>query len=353
MKMRFIILLLVGYCYLPSSFAADEPPAARVVTAAVTERVVSRSNHFSGIVNFVRVSGVSSEVGGVVEKAPQEAGTLVKKDALLARINTDFVKQDIRITRREMGEVDAQLNKQKSILKRRKALIANNATSQDAYDDAFYNVQALQRQLETFKAQIQRKELEISKSKIRAPFEGLVLETFVEQGEAIAPQTAVARVAAISDVEVSVSVAQSLLKFQQAGTKVSVTIDALERQLTGTIKRAAPMVDVRSKNIVINIAVPYTEGMLQNMGVSADLPVSDPQSLRLISRDAVVNFQGGDFIYTVVDAKASLLPINIVTRLGEFVGVDNANIVAGMPVVIDGNDRLRPDQSVEVIEASQ
>ena len=331
--------------------AADGPPPARVVTEAVVEQVVSRSDSFAGTINFVRVSGVSSEIGGVVEQAPLEAGQMVQKGVLLASVNTDFIQQDIRITRREMGEVEAQLSKQQSVLKRRKALMATNATSQDAFDDAFFSVQALERQLDTLKERIERKKLEIAKSTVRAPFSGLILETFVEQGEALAPQSAVARVAAISDIEVNVSIAQSLLKFQRAGTAVALRVGALDLNLQGTIKRIAPLVDVRSKNVTVKVSVPYTEGMLQNMSASVDLPVSTKQQLRVISRDAVVNFQGSDFVYTVADNKAALLPVNIVTRLGGTVAVDNANIVAGMPVVVDGNDRLRPDQAVEVIQA--
>jgi membrane fusion protein (multidrug efflux system) len=36
--------------------------------------------------------------------------------------------------------------------------------------------------------------------------------------------------------------------------------------------------------------------------------------------------------------------------VGEYLGVDAPYIVAGMPVVIDGNERLRPDQPVTVVE---
>ena len=70
----------------------------------------------------------------------------------------------------------------------------------------------------------------------------------------------------------------------------------------------------------------------------------------MIKRDALIKFQGKDFVYTVKDGKAAILPVNIVVYAGEFLGVDNPYIVAGMPVVVDGNDRLKPDQPVEIIE---
>ena len=62
----------------------------------------------------------------------------------------------------------------------------------------------------------------------------------------------------------------------------------------------------------------------------------------------VVKFQGKDFVYTVKEGKAAILPINIVTYLGSTVGADNPSLVPGMPVVTEGNERLRPDQAVVV-----
>jgi multidrug efflux pump subunit AcrA (membrane-fusion protein) len=71
-------------------------------------------------------------------------------------------------------------------------------------------------------------------------------------------------------------------------------------------------------------------------------------SLRLIPRDALVKFQGKDFAYTVKDHKAKILPLNIVTLTGKYIGVDNPYIQPGMPIVVEGNERLKPDQPVEI-----
>jgi hypothetical protein len=41
--------------------------------------------------------------------------------------------------------------------------------------------------------------------------------------------------------------------------------------------------------------------------------------------------------------------VNIVAFLGSKVAVDTPSIVPGLPVVIEGNERLRPDQAVQVV----
>ena len=86
------------------------------------------------------------------------------------------------------------------------------------------------------------------------------------------------------------------------------------------------------------------------MSASVHVPVSDQMKLRMIKRDALIRYQGKDLVYTIKEGKASVLPINIVVYDGEYLGVDNPYIVPGMPLVVDGNDRLKPNQEVEVID---
>jgi multidrug efflux pump subunit AcrA (membrane-fusion protein) len=70
--------------------------------------------------------------------------------------------------------------------------------------------------------------------------------------------------------------------------------------------------------------------------------------LSIIDRAALIKFQGKDFVYTIKEGKAAILPVNIVAFLGDKVGVDNPYIVPGMNLVVEGNERLRPDQPVVV-----
>ena len=86
------------------------------------------------------------------------------------------------------------------------------------------------------------------------------------------------------------------------------------------------------------------------MSATVQVPASSRMKLKMIKRDALIRNQGKDFVYTIKEGKAKILPINIVGYDGEFVGVNNPYIVPGMPIVIDGNDRLRPDQPAQIIE---
>jgi multidrug efflux pump subunit AcrA (membrane-fusion protein) len=111
-----------------------------------------------------------------------------------------------------------------------------------------------------------------------------------------------------------------------------------------------PIADPATKTFEVKIAIPYFDEVIRNMSATVNVPAGKAQKLRMIKRDALVRNQGKTFVYTIKEGKAAILPINIVGYEGEYVGVDNPYIQPGMPVVVDGNDRLRPDQEVTVVE---
>ena len=106
--------------------------------------------------------------------------------------------------------------------------------------------------------------------------------------------------------------------------------------------------DVKTKNVFLKIDLPQLEMVAENMSATVYVDASEKRILKVLPRAAVVKFQGKDFVYTVKDGKAAIMPVNIVRYLGEKVAVDDPYIAAGMQVVIEGNERLRPEQPVSV-----
>jgi multidrug efflux pump subunit AcrA (membrane-fusion protein) len=132
-----------------------------------------------------------------------------------------------------------------------------------------------------------------------------------------------------------------------------LTVAALDKKFTGKVKTIVPKVDLKSKTFDIKISINYQLGLLQNMSATVNVPTGAEKQLKMVKRDALVRFKGKEFVYTVKDGQAKILPIEVAAVDGEYLGVEVPHIVAGMPIVIDGNERLRPDQKVQVIKESK
>jgi len=133
------------------------------------------------------------------------------------------------------------------------------------------------------------------------------------------------------------------------GQKVPVTINAYDKKMTGIIDNLSPIADPKTKNVFLKIRIPLLSKVAQNMSATVVISTGNGQKLAMIPRDALIKFQGKDVVYTVKEKKAVQLPVNIVTYLGDLIGADNEHFIEGMPIVVDGNERLRPDQSVVIV----
>ncbi len=338
----FAMVLLINI-----TLAAAQPPA-KVVVMQVFEKVTAKTNRIMGVIDFDKRSGISSEISGLIKSQNITEGAVIKKGFALVRLNTDFIENSIAMTHKEIEQIEIKIKSTRRDLKRYDILLKKDITSQKVYEDYGDQLKGNIKQKEIAKQKLARLRLEIKKSVIYAPFDGVILEKKKNEGEWLKPGEPVCILASRDDMVVKVSVSEELIPFVQTGSEAAFTVPALNRKFTGKIIRFAPVADVKSKTFQIKIAAPYFKEALRNMSVTVNVPVSHKMKLKMMKRDALVLFQGKNFVYTVKENKAKILPVNIVSYEDEYMGVDNPYIVPGMPVVIDGNERLRPDQAVVV-----
>jgi len=328
----------------------QETPPAQVRTVPVAKQEVARNKAFLGVLYYDRMSMVASEVSGLVEKVNIKAGQQVKRGEILVQLNTDLLDKDIQLSKTRVQQQILQGQLAKKDFQRQETLLKTRGASQKNYDDAEFALRNSELEKQVAQQTLERLLLQKEKSQISAPFDGRVLEKHVEKGDWVQQGGIVASIGATDSLFVKIPVGETLLKFMHQGSMVDVNINAFDRVLKGTIDSLDPRADAKTKNVLVKVRIPQMEDGAENMSATVYLPISEKQQLSIIPRDALIKFQGKDFVYTVKEGKAALLPVNIVTFLGDKVAADNPYLVPGMPVVVEGNERLRPDQPVTVIE---
>ena len=330
--MRFVYLLFIVFTLGAQSLKAQEQPPAMVVTAEITRQVIAENQSFIGLLEFDKTSNVSADVSGLVKKVLIKEGQEVTKGDVLVQLDTEILDQEIELKNNEIKQAQIAIALAEKNVGRLRALLEKMGTSEKNYDDAFFAFQDAQ--LEKKSAELELKQLLIKKRKsgITAPFDGVILEKDIEVGDWVQQGKQLVAIGSLENIIVRIPVEESILRFVSPGQEVPLTINALNKEMNGTILRIHPVADVRTKNVFIEVSIPAFEGMIANMSATAYIPTSEAKELSIIPRDALVKFQGKDFVYTVKEGKASILPINIVTFLGNKVGADNPYFAAGMPV---------------------
>ncbi len=346
--MRLLHTLLFITLLLPSVSTAQEMVPAKVMTSKVTLEEISQTQSVLGFLYYERVSHISSELPGLVAAIHVREGDQLQQGDAIIDLNTEILDRTIALTRIRTTQMGLRIEKAEKNFQRLKRLYDLEGVSETDYEDTFYAYQDLMQEQQAINEGLQQLLIQKKRSGITAPFSGVILSKNVDIGDWVQQGKEIVTIGSTNDLFIQVPVGETMLRHISIGDKVPVTINAFDRELIGTIHAIAPKADPRTKNVFLKVKIPPQTNISENMSATIHVAASGKQKLAIIPRDALIKSQGQDFIYTVKEGRATILPVHIVAFLGQRVGVDNPYISEGMDIVVEGNERLRPDQPVTV-----
>jgi membrane fusion protein (multidrug efflux system) len=344
--MRYFQVLLILIIINPIMVFAQEQPPARVIVSKILFEKKAQNRSFIGTLYYDRVSHVASEVSGLVRKIDFNAGDSIKKGTPIVYLDTEILGKEILINKNKIEQAELQIDHAQKNYQRMGSLYEKHGVSERDYDDARFIYQEALLKKQAAQTTLEKLLIQKRKSIIKAPFDGIILEKNVDSGDWVQQGKPLISLGSVKDLFIKAPVAETLLKFISIGQKVPVKINAYDIEMIGTIDNLSPIADEKTKNVFIKIRIPMLTKVAQNMSATVYISTGTKQKLAMIPRDALIKFQGKNFVYTIKDKKATMLPVNITSYLGNTIGADNEHFTEGMQVVVDGNERLRPGQPV-------
>jgi RND family efflux transporter MFP subunit len=209
---------------------------------------------------------------------------------------------------------------------------------------------------------VRRIEDRIEKFTVRAYFDGYVTAEHTEVGHWVKEGEPIAEIEALTEVEIRVLVLENYIDHVRKGSQVRVEVGALaDRAFVGEVSQIIPQADVRSRTFPVHVRLANTtdaSGPVLKSGMFARvmLPVGKTEDALLISKDALVLGQATPMVY-VVDPDPKNRKQGTVRPVPVELGVADGGLIQirgpvkpGDQAVVRGNERLRPSQSVTVIE---
>ncbi|NJB68935.1 RND family efflux transporter MFP subunit [Desulfobaculum xiamenense] len=322
------------------------PPAKVVVVKAVSRDVVPRAAYL-GTVYFPEVSDVAAEVGGRVVRVRVEDGARVRRGELLVETDTSLLEKSLAASRAALAESRAALERERLEFARLSSLFESRSISEQDYDNSRYRVVELERRADALAADVARMDIELAKAAVAAPYSGVVLSRRVDRGEWLAPGVVVAVLARDDAVDVRVNVPAATLAHLRVGIEVPVRVAG--RDHVGRVIAIIPEGDVATRTFPVKVRVEHPEGLAQGMEAEVRLPVAAPVRSVVVPRDAVLGSAQGQMLFAVADGAARPVPVTVTEYFGLEAAVSGEGLAEGMDIVIKGNERLRPGQSVTVV----
>ncbi len=345
--MRSILIFLILFALVTPLHAREQPPASVVITQVKSQKV-SQTQSVIGILYYDRISEVSTEVTGLVQTVLPQQGAHVQKDDILVKLDTEMLDNEISLKKIHIAQNELLLQNTKKNFGRLETLYKESGVSEKDYDDALFTFQNAKLAKQARQEELATLLIKKKRSVIRAPFDGILLTKDVDSGAWVQQGKQLVSIGSSNDLFVRAPIGEGLLRYLKKGQNIAVILNAFEKEVQGVVEDIDPVADVKTKNIFVKIRIPAQEIIAANMSATVHLPASTEKELCIIPRAALIKFQGKDFVYTIKDDKAAILPVHIVAFMGKKIGVASGPIMPGMPVVIEGNERLRPDQAVRV-----
>lgn len=351
---RFSGALLLAFLVLPASgpaalpALAQGPPSAPpplVVTAAITSGRVVPESEFIGSVFFSEVSRTATEVAGLVERVAVEDGERVKAGQVIVELGTDLLQKRLASARAARAQVLAELDIARIEYTRRSRLFEKGSIAEQSYDENRFRVLALERRAEALAAEQERLELEIQKTRIRAPFDGIVIRRGVERGEWVDVGKTVAEIGRDAWVDIRVDLPERL--FPRLKPEAAVRVRIGDEELEGRVHAVIPRADIATRTVPVKIRVGNRRGLIEGLSATVRLAADRPQEeALLVPRDALLTVGGRTLLFLVDAGRARAVPVTVTAYLEDKAAVAGPGLAPGQPVVVKGQERLRDGQPV-------
>ena len=346
-KLLVYLLILTALSAVQVHAAQGERPPANVVIGDTVSGMLAPTTSFVGTVRFSDISSVAAESAGKVRTVNFDEGDFVKKGSTLAVIDGELLEKSLNQAVSALEQIEANLQLARNDYERTEKLYRENATSEQAYDSKKYAAIALEKQVAAQHAAIANLRTQLDKKIVKAPFDGVVISRNISAGEWVNPGSVVADVADTDGIDIVVNVPENTLKHLKKGVKVNA--EAVGRSIAASFVTVIPAGDVTNRTFPVKLHTNDSAGLLEGMEAKVNLPSSEATPVLFVNRDAVVKAMGNVFVYTIVENSAKVIPVQVVGYDGTRAGVLSEHLKPGMKVIVKGNERLQPDQPVNVI----
>ena len=350
---RTILIPLILIGALPALSPAEnkekqQMPPANVVVSEVTAGRLAPEEEFIGTVYYLEVSDLSGQVGGSVEIIQFEEGQRTKKGQVLVKLDSNLLEKKLQAKVALHEQVLLDLERVQKDLERIESLHEKRIVAEKAYDDQRFQVRGLEKKSAALKAEVEHLEIELEKTVVKAPFDGVIIKRHVARGEWLSPGRTVATIARDDAVDIIVEVPEEVIKYLERGMSVRTT--AAGKEKGGTITAIIARGDIATRTFPIKIRISNPTSLLEGMEARVRLPVGEKITTFFVPRDAVLTQFGSTVVVAVVDSKAMIIPTQVVGYKGMKAGINAKKISEDMKVVVKGNERLIDGQAVIIIK---
>jgi RND family efflux transporter MFP subunit len=310
------------------------------VTAAYPYQGVTVLNA-TGYVVAQRKAAVASKATGRLEWLGVQEGSVVKAGEVIARLESADVAATSEQSAANVLAAKAELEDARVALERARDLAAKKFVSASVFDQAKSRFDKAQAAVAVAAATRKGTEVSVDQTRIRAPFDGVVLTKSANVGDIVTPfssaldsKGAVVTMADMSTLEVEADVSESNLAKITVGQPCEIALDAFpDLRLRGEVSRLVPTVDRAKASVLTKIRfIDRDSRVLPEMSakvafLSQTLADDKRHPLAVVQGDAITQRDGKSVVFVIRDGVAHAVAVTPGQKINDDVELSGISAV--------------------------
>lgn len=358
-KGLLVVLAIYGILWLLDSdnspLQKGRPPIP-VAVMPVTEGVFPVVVDGLGTATSRRIVTIRTQVDGRLDQVLFQEGQIVKEGDVLAIVDPRPYEAKVMEAQGKLEQDKAMLRDARLILKRYQQLFKQDSIARQDLDTQAAKVTQYEGLLDTDQGILDNAKVQLSFTRIVAPFDGRLGLRLVDAGNVVkaGEATGIVTITQIRPIDVLFTIPADklppiLARFNEGKEMVVRAFDRNFKTVlaTGVLKSIDNQIDPSTGMIKLKAEFSNEDNSLYpNQFVNAQLLIEDRESSILVPANAILRGAQGTYVYTVDgESVVAARPVKLGGVNGQVAEVVEG-LAVGESVVTDGFDKLRPGTKV-------
>lgn len=286
----------------------------------------------SGTVIPAEETELHPEATGRVVSLNLPEGRNVKKGELLLKV----FDQDLRT---QLQKLETQLKQAEITEQRLGDLLKVKGVSQQEYDLAALQVQTLKSEMELVR-------INIGKTELRAPYDGVIGLRKISPGAYVTPATAITTIRASGALKLDFSIPEKYSTLLRVGQNVTFTVGGSPSTFTATVQATEQSISADTRNLHVRALVRDGRGLLPGSFAEVNLSLGDKMQALMIPNQSIIPQARNKQVIVSKNGKSAFTIVKTGVRQAGMIEITEG-LQAGDTIAVTGMLFLRPDSPVK------
>lgn len=271
---------------LDPNFAKLNRRATLITTSTVDKQNFEHYVEVSGAVKSRKNVMISAENMGNINRLLVKEGNEVKKGQLI-------MSMDVELYQRNLDQLQTELTLAETMFQKQSNLWNQNIGTEVQYLESKNRKESLENQIANIKTQI-------SKSQIRAPFQGTIEDVLVREGEMAQMGSPLVRIVNHRDMYIKADLSESHIGKFKKGDRVIIHFPSIDQTIESKISSVGQVIDEMNRTFSIEALLPLTKFTIKpNLLAIVKMKDFEKSDAVVISTKLIQKDNKGEFVFIV------------------------------------------------------